>query len=93
MFFYNLHMLHIDPTSPQEKNTWWYRAGGSARVAKVLVFASFGLQILELSIMLTCHVMCSLHSVFLCCVLCIMLIIIIHNAALYQLRVWFGVWS
>ena len=41
------------------------RAGGSARVAKVLAFASFGLQILESD--MSCN--CSLHEL-----LCILLI-------------------
>ena len=75
-----------------------YRAGGSARVAKVLAFASFGLQILESVnyVDMSCNVFTS-YIVYSCAVycvlLCIVLIIIIHNAALYQLRVWFWVWS
>ena len=61
----------------------------------------FAFKFLNLSIMLTCHVVCSLHKLLCilvlcivsCVLLCIMLIIVIHNAALYQLRVWFWVWS
>ena len=48
--------------SPEERALGTHRAGGSAKVAKVLAFASFGLQFLNLSIMLICHVMCSLHK-------------------------------
>ena len=39
----------------------------------------FFFKFLNLSIKLTCHVMCSLYGVFLCCcVLCILLIMTIH---------------
>ena len=50
------------------------RAGGSAKVAKVLAFASFGLQILE---SVNCvHFMN--YCVFLCCVLCILVLCIVY---------------
>ena len=41
---FSLSALHLEKASINLTNV---RAGGSARVAKVLAFASFGLQILE----------------------------------------------
>ena len=54
-------------------------------------------KFLNLSIKLTCHVMCSLHKLLCILVLCILVLCVVYSvnynytyAALYQLWVWLG---